>query len=128
LTDFVLDDDAWERLQLPINLAFFMKSTAAGQVLAFYPSPAGATESLVELDHWRELAETNPILNELEPDVEALLVNRVGDARECYRAGIDECYRLIGLIRMHWKGFSGGQDAWDEIDRFFLGLKERSHA
>ena len=72
--------------------------------------------------------EANPVLKTLEPDVEALLVNRMGGACECYRVGIDECYKLVGLIRMHWKGFSGGQAAWDEIGRFFVGLKERSHA
>ena len=55
----------------------------------------------------------------LEPDVEALLVNRIGEARECYRVGIDECYKLVGLIRTHWRGLSGGQAVWDEIGRFF---------
>ncbi len=126
LPDFRLTDAAWEGLQLPINLAFFMPSSAAGRVVAFYPSPAGATESLVPLEAWQPLADDNPVLRDLESDVEALLVNRVGAAREHYRAGIDQCYKLVGLIRTHLRGFSGGPAVWEEIGRFFAGLKERS--
>jgi hypothetical protein len=126
LPDIRLTDVAWEGLQLPINLAFFMHNSAAGRVVAFYPSPAGATESLVPLEAWQALADDNPVLRELEPDVEALLVNRVGTAREHYRVGIDQCYKLVGLIRIHWRGFSGGPAIWEEIARFFGGLKERS--
>jgi hypothetical protein len=126
LTDFRLTDEVWEGLQLPINLAFFSFSTPLDRVVALYPSPAGATESLVTLEAWEDLAAENPVLREFEPDVEALLVNRVGAARDCYRVGIDECFQLVGLIRLHWRGLSGGQAAWDEIGRFFAGLKERS--
>jgi hypothetical protein len=72
---------------------------------------------------WQLLAEDNPVLRDFEPDVEALLVNRVGEARECYRAGIDQCYKLVGLIRTHWRGLSGGTAVWEEIGRFFTGLK-----
>jgi hypothetical protein len=129
LTDFRLADEVWEGLQLPINLAFFVQSTPAGRVVAMYPSPAGATESLIAVESWQDLAEVNPVLDAFEPDVEALLVNRIGEARECYRVGIDECYRLVGLIRMHWRGLSGGQVAWEEIGRFFADLKRRvTHA
>ena len=126
LPDFRLTDVAWEGLQLPINLAFFMHNSAAGRVVAFYPSPAGATESLVPLEAWQALADDNLVLRDLEPDVEALLANRVGTARKHYRVGIDQCYKLVGLIRMHWRGFSGGPAVWEEIARFFGGLKERS--
>jgi hypothetical protein len=126
LADFRLSDAQWEGLGLPINLAFFLHSTAAGRVVAFYPSLAGATEALPDAETWQALAEDNPALHELEPDVEALLVNRVGEAREHYRLGIDRCYELVGLVRTHWSGFSGGQAVWDEIGRFFAGLKERA--
>ena len=126
LPDFRLTDETWEGLQLPINLAFFLRSTPAGRVVAMYPSPAGATESLVTLEAWQELVEQNPILSDFEPDVEALLVNRVVEPSECYRVGIDECYKLVGLIRTHWRGLSGGSAAWDEIGRFFADLKGRS--
>ena len=126
LADFPLTDAQWAGLGLPIDLAFFLHSTPAGRVVAFYPSPAGATESLPDLETWQALVEANPSLRGLEPDVEALLVNRVGEAREHYRAGVDRCYELVGVVRTHWRGFSGGQAVWDEIGRFFAGLKERA--
>jgi hypothetical protein len=62
----------------------------------------------------------------METDVEALLVNRVGDGREYYIVPIDECYKLVGLIRTHWRGLSGGTEVWREISKFYANLKERS--
>lgn len=128
LPDLRLSDEAWDALQLPINLAFFLRSTPVGRVVALYPSPAGATESLVAASAWEPLAEDNPVLRGLEADVEGLLVNRIGTSRDYYRVGIDECYKLVGLIRAHWRGLSGGAVVWGEIARFFHGLRERSHA
>jgi hypothetical protein len=29
----------------------------------------------------------------------------------------------VGTIRMHWRGLSGGQEAWDKIEGFFSYLK-----
>jgi hypothetical protein len=126
LADFRLTDEQWEALHLPINLAFFLKQADAERVLALYPSPGGATESLLSLEAWQDLVADNPVLRDLEPDVEALLVNRVGPTCECYRVGIDQCYKLVGLLRTHWKGLSGGPAIWGEIARFFADLKERS--
>jgi hypothetical protein len=88
-----------------------------------YPSPAGATESLLELEPWQELEAANPILKELEPDVEALLVNRVGGVRDHYLVPIDRCYELVGLIRKDWRGLSGGTEVWRTLDGFFSGIK-----
>jgi hypothetical protein len=126
LTDFRLTDEQWEDLRLPINLAFFVRSTAAGRVQAYFPSPAGATESLLTLDAWDALVAENPVLGALEPDIEALLVNRLN--RECaaYRVSIDECYMLVGLIRTRWRGLSGGTEVWDEIGSYFTALDGRS--
>jgi hypothetical protein len=126
LRDFHLDDLAWQGLGLPIHLAFFLDSSAAGRVVALYPSPAGATESLPALDAWQAVLEDNPSLRELETDVEALLVNRLGPAHEHYRVGIDHCYKLVGLVRTRWSGLSGGTVLWDEVGRFFAALKERA--
>jgi hypothetical protein len=120
-----LSDLQWEGFGLPIALAFFLHSTPAGRVVAVYPSPAGATESALPLDAWEEFVAENPELRTLEPDVEALLVNRVGSARDHIRVGIDQCYRLAGLLRTHWQGFSGGAVLWAEIGRFFAELKRR---
>jgi hypothetical protein len=128
LPDFSLTDVQWQGLGPPINLAFFMQSSQAGCVQAFYPSPAGATEAAPPLDAWEEIVTDNPVLGELEPDVEALLVNRLGKAPEYYRLGIDRCYELVGLLRTHWRGFSGGDAVWQEIGRFFSTLKDQAHA
>jgi hypothetical protein len=126
LPDFQLSDGQWESLHLPINLAFFFHSSTAQRVIAVYPSPAGATESLLPLESWADLIAANPVLGELQPDIEALLVNRVGPLREYLRVPIDECFKLVGLIRMHWHGLSGGTEVWNQINRFFESLKQRS--
>jgi Fe-S cluster biogenesis protein NfuA len=126
LADFQMTDAQWESLCIPINLAFFFTSTHAGRVVALYPSPAGATESLLGLEAWTDLSAENPVLREIEPDVEALLVNRVAPARDYYRVPIDECYKLVGLLRANWRGLSGGSEVWDAIGVFFAALKERA--
>lgn len=126
LEDFRMDDAQWESLRVPVDMAFFFYSTPADRVVAFYPSPMGPTESLLKLGAWEELEKGNPTLKGMERDVEALLVNRVRGAREHFIVPIDECYSLIGLIRMHWRGLTGGREVWEEIGRFFEELRERS--
>lgn len=126
LEGFRLDDARWESLRLPVEMVFFFHSTPAGRVVAFYPGPMGATESLLELGAWEEMERENPVLREMEEDVEALLVNRTRGAREHYLVPVDDCYRLVGVIRTRWRGFSGGQELWREIGAFFEDLRERS--
>jgi hypothetical protein len=126
LQDFRLTDVQWNSLMIPIQLAFFFNSTPDGKVIALYPSPAGPTESLLALDSWNEIVQDNPLLQRMEPDVEALLVNRVRETREYYLVPIDECYKLVGLIRARWRGLSGGAEVWNEIGQFFTTLKERA--
>src|SRR5579875_1151646 len=126
LTDFQMSDEQWESLALPVNMVYIFRSTAAQRVMAFYPSPAGAMESLLDLESWEELASANPILNEMEPDVEALLINRVRNSREHYIVPIDACYQLVGLIRVTWRGLSGGEQAWKAIADYFAGIKAKS--
>ncbi len=128
LVNIQMSDPEWEQLNLPINLAFFVRSTTAGRVVAYYPSPAGATESLPSEDAWRSLVEKNPILAEFEPDVEALLANRLVTPAEYFRVGIDQCFKLVGLIRRHWHGLAGGPAVWKEIGGFFAELKGKCHA
>lgn len=125
LDDLTITDAQWEALRLPIDLAFFYDSTPQGRMVACYPSPAGATESLLELETWEEIRQQHPVLLDLQPDVQALLVNRVrrGSAPAgCFLVPIDQCFRLVGIIRMHWKGFTGGTEVWKEIDGFFTDL------
>ena len=128
LADFDMPDPSWDDLHIPINLAFFFHSSNTGRIAAFYPGPAGATESLLEFSSWETLVVTNPALAELKPDIEALLVNRIGERRDHYLVSIDECFKLVGLIRMHWRGLSGGQDAWKRIEHFFEDLQARSQS
>jgi hypothetical protein len=131
LADFQLSDAQWDGLTVPIDMAFFFKSTPHGKVIALYPSPAGPTESLLSLETWDEVELANPILKTMEADVTALLVNRVGHNRgsaaaEYYLVPIDECYKLVGLIRSYWRGLSGGTEVWREIGAFFTALKRRA--
>ncbi|MGI9027152.1 MAG: DUF5947 family protein [Burkholderiaceae bacterium] len=123
LSDFTISDAQWDALAIPINVAFFVKSSARSGVVALYPSPAGATESQLDLEAWKELETVNPVLGQMEPDTEALLVNRVENAREYYRVSIDHCYQLVGLIRAGWRGISGGAQVWEAIRQFFDALK-----
>jgi hypothetical protein len=123
LPDLNLTDLEWESLALPIDLAFLFRSTPENRTKAMYPSPAGATESLLPLKAWDSLVTNNPPLAQMEPDVVALLVNRVGTKREYYLAPIDVCFELVGLIRVHWRGLAGGETAWEEIDKFFSRLQ-----
>ena len=126
LSNFQLSDEQWEGLMIPINMAFFFQSSDAGKVIVLYPSPAGATESLLDFESWKEILESNPVLQEMEPDTEALLVNRVQGASDHFIVPIDECYRLVGLIRTKWKGLAGGAEVWEAINGFFAEMKQRA--
>jgi Family of unknown function (DUF5947) len=126
LEDFEMSDAQWESLRIPVDMAFFFYSAPAERVVAFYPSPMGATESLLKLGAWEELERNNPVLEGMVRDVEALLVNRVRGARDHFLVPIDECYSLVGLIRMRWRGLSGGREVWEEIEGFFEELRESS--
>jgi Family of unknown function (DUF5947) len=132
LSDFRMTDAQWEGLLIPIQLAFFFHSSRMGRVVALYPSPAGPIESSLDLLMWDEIAQYNPALKRMSPDVEGLLVNRAGRAgseegsHEYFLAPVDECFKLAGLIRSNWRGLSGGEEAWKEIRRFFADLKARA--
>ena len=136
LTDFRLTEAQWDSLLIPIEMAFFYRDSAGGRVVAVYPSPAGPTESLLPLDHWNEIADANPALAAMTSDVEALVVNRLGagtrqpaflDHRpEYFIVPIDHCFRLVGLVRLHWKGLSGGTEVWNAFAAFFADLQSRA--
>jgi hypothetical protein len=126
LEDFVMSEYVWEELRIPVDMAFFFYSSAQERVLAYYPGPMGPTESQLQLDAWRGLERTNPVLAQLEADVEALLINRIRGARRQWLVPLDDCYGLVGLIRTHWRGLTGGKAVWQEIDSFFKDLDRRA--
>src|SRR5579863_2052180 len=97
LQDFVMDDQEWDSLLIPIKLAFFVYNSVALRMTAQYPSPGGVMESSLDLEYWDAIAERNPVLRQLKPDVEALLVNRISEPPRYYRAPIDWCFRLVGI-------------------------------
>lgn len=123
---FALDDAAWDRLQIPIGLAFFFTNSLEGRTIALYPGPAGATESELDLAAWSDIAAAHPALGTMAADVEAALVLRRDGATRCFVVPIDAAYTLVGLIRLSWKGFDGGPDAWSRIHGFFAELHERA--
>ena len=99
--EFTLDARAWDELQIPVGLAFLFRNSMQDRTVAFYPSPAGATESELPLDAWQRIVELNPELAVLRPDVEALLVRRTdGPHGSCHLVPIDACYELVGRLLM----------------------------
>lgn len=125
-----LDARAWDELEIPVGLAFLFQNSVQGRTIAFYPSPAGATESELPLDAWDRIVQQCPELAVLRPDVEALLVRRSdgsnGAGSSCHLVPIDACYELVGRLRMLWRGFDGGQEAHAAMDEFFERVQARS--
>jgi hypothetical protein len=124
--EFQLSEGQWEQLQVPVAMAFFFYNSVLGRIVAQYPSPAGATESLLDLAAWDTIAAENPLAAALVPDVEALIVHRSKEGNESYLVPIDACYELVGRVRMHWTGFDGGAEARADIAAFFDNVRSRS--
>ena len=131
--DFWFSQAQWDALAIPVDLVFFFQQSdlddpdGSRRVVACYPSPAGATESELDLDEWANIAAANPTLADVEADVEAALVRRDGDGSfTCLVVPIDACYELVGLVRQYWSGFQGGDEVWHHIDEFFGQLRARA--
>lgn len=105
---FSLNRPEWDALQIPVGVVFLFVSSATGLPAAFYPGPAGATESLLPMGAWEALVDNHAELGAMEPDVEAALVFEAGD---CFIVPVDACYELVGLLRRNWRGFDGGSEA-----------------
>ncbi len=116
----------WEDLEIPVGLAFFLRSSARGEVAAFYPSPAGATECRLDLAAWARVAESHPLLTAMDDDVEALLITKNESAVEHFLVPIDACYELAGRMRLTWRGFDGGSEARHSIDDFLGTVRSRA--
>jgi hypothetical protein len=127
--DFALDRRQWEALQIPVGLAFFFHNSALGRTVAFYPGPAGATESELDLEAWTDIRTADPRADTMAADTEALLVRVPDDetaSPHVYLVPIDACYEFVGRLRMMWRGFDGGQDVRNYIDEFFDHVRTRS--
>jgi hypothetical protein len=123
----LFSDAQWDALGIPIGLAFFFENAQTQRVIAFYPGPAGATESQLPLDAWRELREREPLIASMQPDVEAALVYRPRGAQaRSFVVPVDACYELVGLVRSKWDGIGGGDDVHEAVEEFFALVAERA--
>jgi Family of unknown function (DUF5947) len=121
-TGFALGPGQWDQLEIPVGLVFFFRNSMQNRTVAFYPGPAGATESELPMDAWDAVVAANPQLGLLQTDVEALLIRAPERGRKgftCNIVPIDACYELVGRLRQLWRGFDGGTDAHNAMDEFF---------
>jgi hypothetical protein len=131
-TDFAFTQAQWDSLAVPVDLAFVFKQSDPDpeqprQLVACYPSPAGATESELDLSMWDDIVASSATLADVEPDVEAVLLRRTAASDfVCFLVPIDACYELVGVVRQHWVGFQGGAEVWAHIDEFFTDLYRRA--
>jgi hypothetical protein len=126
ITAFAIDDALWDSLQVPIGLVFFFYNSLEQKMVAFYPSPVGATESLLPLDAWDEITARHSELASIKPDVEAILMQRSRESSRTFIVPIDSAYELVGLIRTSWKGFDGGEEARQKVAEYFDKVRLRS--
>ena len=115
----------WDELDLPVGTAFLFINSVLDRVVAFYPGPAGATESDLSLEAWARVMAAAPALATLQVDVEALLVHTDDHRIEAFLVPIDVCYELVGHLRKLWRGFDGGQDVRERLDEFFGVVRGR---
>lgn len=128
LPGFRLDEETWGALKIPVRLAFFFTNSRLNRTVAFYPGPAGATQSELPLDAWQRIVGRHAGIGEMVADVEALLAFSPDERSpfECFVVPIDACYELTGVVRRNWKGFDGGTVVWREIESFFERLRRRA--
>ena len=126
--DVTLDARQYDELEIPVGLAFLFNSSVLNRTVAFYPGPAGATESELPLEAWTRVLEANPQLSVLRADVEALLLRGTdrGSEFSCHLVPIDACYALVGQLRRLWRGFDGGTEAHQAMEDFFAEIAARS--
>jgi hypothetical protein len=128
--DFAFSQEQWDELAVPVDLVFVFKQTQSDesrQLVCCYPSPAGATESELDLSAWDDIVAANASLADVEADVEAVLMRRDREnGFVSFVVPIDACYELVGVVRQYWSGFQGGTEVWLHIDEFFTDLYRRA--
>lgn len=123
-----LTEAGWSELQIPVGTAFFFVNSELDRVVGCYPSPAGATECLLDLHAWDRLRNSHPLLAAPAPDVEAVFVTRTGTGPQAYLVPIDACYRLVGEVRFNWHGIDGGPEVRRVLAAFLGDVRARSRA
>ncbi|MYT27759.1 DUF5947 family protein [Streptomyces sp. MspMP-M5] len=121
-----LDDAIWDRLRIPVGVAFLLDNSALGRVVALYPSPAGATESELDPAAWQSVRDATRLAGLLAPDVEALLLHRDDGRTDCHLIPVDLAYELTGRLRLLWRGFDGGAEAHAALADFFAEIARRA--
>ena len=116
----------WDELQVPVTPAFFFTNSDLDRVVACYPSPAGATECLLDLAAWQRLRQCYPLLAAAAADVEALYVTRTQEGLEVFLIPIDACYAVVGQVRLAWRGLDGGAEVRRTLAAFVDDLRHRS--
>jgi len=94
-------------LGVPVGVAAILVHEDGRKVVT-YPGPAGLVEAALD----EELADMPP----LEPEVEALVCSSLAGGG-AWIAGIDIVFELIGELRRHWRGLTGGAEAPAAIAR-----------
>jgi len=128
VADPQVTESQWDALRIPVDLVFFFRQSGIEHLLAFYPGPGGATESLLDLAAWDDMVADHPVLGTTMEDVEAVLLRRLGDGFACYLVPIDLCYELVGVVRSSWTGLGGGTEVWRRIDAWFADLDRRARS
>ncbi|MFE9452142.1 DUF5947 family protein [Streptomyces sp. NPDC006739] len=111
-------------LGVPVGLAFFVPH-ADGTATAHYPSPLGATRWELDAAAWHQAVAGCGELATVAPEVEALLVNTARGLSHHWIVPVDDCFRMVAVVRREWEGLSGGQRVWPALERFFAELAAR---
>ena len=125
LAGVTLSDADWTALNVPIRIAYFVR-TGIEAGLAVYPSPAGPVRAPLTPESWRSLALKAPCASALRQDVEGLVVVDLQARRGAFRAPLDVCHRLSGLVRLHWRGLAGGEELWAALDDWLSEIRTRA--
>lgn len=118
-----LPEPLWAALDVPIGLCWVTVRAGVPGAQASWPSPAGPVGAPIDAGTWEQAVAASPALAGLRPDVEALLVHRLGEAREQWVVSIDRCWTLAGVVRRAWRGLSGGQELKEAVETFLAELR-----
>jgi hypothetical protein len=92
--------------EVPVGVAFVVVESRHGGPVAYYPGPAGATRSELDVDP--------SALPAMAPDVEALVVAHGAG----YVVPVSAAFALAGELRTTWEGFTGGDAPTRALDAF----------